>query len=304
MLNECIEMLNVKPDGIYVDCTAGGGGHSKEILKKLTTGKLVDIDKDEEALNHCRALFSNFSSHEICYCNCDFKQFDNALDELGIGQVDGIMADLGLSSYQIDTAQRGFSYLAEDAPLDMRMNQHQELSAEIVVNDYEQEKIAEILRVFGEESFAGLIAKNIVEQRKIQRITTCGQLVQIIDRSIPKKFQKVGSHNAKKTFQAIRIEVNGELDGLKEAFEKMIQRLKPGGRLVVLTFHSLEDRIAKQVFNFNATDCICDKSIPICVCNHKASIKLINKKPLIATEQEQRENSRSRSAKLRVVEKL
>lgn len=304
MVNECIEMLKVRPNGIYVDCTAGGGGHSIEIVRRLKDGILVDIDKDEEAIEAIKKRFTDFSSQEIRYRNCDFKQFENALDELGIGNVDGIIVDLGISSYQIENAARGFSYLTLEAPLDMRMNQKQTLSAETVVNEYSYEKLYEIIKVYGEEDFAKNIANNIVKARELNRIKTCGQLVEIIDKSIPQRAKKPNSHCAKKTFQAIRIEVNNELDGLKEALQKMIDRLNKGARLVVLTFHSLEDRIVKQLFAFNATDCICDKSIPICVCGHKASVKLVNKKPITATETELLENSRSKSAKLRVVERL
>ena len=303
MLQECIEALQIKSNGIYVDCTAGGGGHSQHILEKLgKDGTLIDIDKDLDAIHTVTAKFKDFPNVKIVHSH--FQQFQSVLNQLNVEKVDGVLIDLGVSSYQLDTAERGFSYMASDAPLDMRMNRQQELTAFDVVNGYSKEDLIYVLREYGEEKFASIIASNIIKARETEPISTCGQLVSIIDRSIPFKAQKQGSHNAKKTFQALRIEVNGELSGLKEVLQTIISHLNPNGRLVVLTFHSLEDRIVKHLFNFNATDCICDKSVPICVCGHKAEIKLINKKPITATEEEQKENSRSICAKLRIVEKL
>ena len=303
MLQECIEALDIKSNGIYVDCTAGGGGHSQHILQKLSpNGLLIDIDKDDDAIQTVREKFKNYSNVKIVHS--DFKQFETIIQQLGVEKVDGVLIDLGVSSHQLDTRERGFSYMADEAPLDMRMNRQQTLTAFEVVNEYSKEDLIYIFREYGEEKFAPLIVSNIIKAREQSPISTCGELVQIIDRSIPFKAQKQGSHNAKKTFQALRIEVNGELNGLKEVLQTIINHLNPDGRLVVLTFHSLEDRIVKHLFNFNATDCICDKSVPICVCGHKAEIKLVNKKPIVATQQEQKENSRSICAKLRVAQKL
>lgn len=299
LLNECIEALNVKSDGIYVDCTAGGGGHSSEILKKLDGGMLVDIDKDEEALAVCRQRLDN----SVKYVHSDFKNISEILDELNIDKVDGILADLGVSSYQIDNPERGFSYMAPNAPLDMKMDATQKLSAYEVVNEYDEYKLFSIIRDYGEEKFAKQIARNIVLERKINKIDTCGKLVEIIDRSIPYSVKKKGGHPAKRTFQALRIEVNGELEGLDEFLRSGVERLNSSGRIAVITFHSLEDRIVKHCFNDLATDCVCPSNLPVCVCNHRAQGSLYNKKPILPTEAELAENSRSQSAKLRVFTK-
>lgn len=296
LLDECIAALNVKPDGIYVDCTAGGGGHSSEILKRLTNGQLIDIDKDEEALATCRKRFGD----KVKYVHSDFKNLSTVLDGLQIDKVDGILADLGVSSYQIDNPERGFSYMAKDAPLDMKMDASQNLSAYEVVNTYDEFRLCEIIRDYGEEKFAKQIARNIVLERKMGEIATCGQLVDIIDKSIPYTVKKKGGHPAKRTFQALRIEVNGELDGLDEFLRQAIARLNSGGRIAVITFHSLEDRIVKHCFNDLATDCVCPPNLPVCVCNHRAKGSLYNKKPILPTDGELAENSRSQSAKLRV----
>lgn len=300
LLNECIEALNIQPNGIYVDCTAGGGGHSAEILKRLSGGLLVDIDKDIEALDVCK---QRLGAHNVRYVHSDFKNISTILQELQIDKVDGILADLGVSSYQIDNPERGFSYMAQDAPLDMKMDASQTLSAKEVVNTYDERQLYEIIRDYGEEKFAKPIARNIVLERKMCEITTCGQLVKIIDESIPYSVKKKGGHPAKRTFQALRIEVNGELDGLDEFLRQAVDKLNRGGRIAVITFHSLEDRIVKHCFNDLATDCICPPNLPICACNHRAKGSLYTKKAILPSQEELNENSRSQSAKLRVFTK-
>lgn len=300
LLNECLEGLNIKPNGIYVDGTLGGGGHSGEILKRLTTGKLIAFDKDDDALNSTSQKLQAYSD-KIIYVKSDFKNMFEKVHELGYSNVDGILLDLGVSSYQIDTPERGFSYRF-DAKLDMRMDRSSSLSAWEVVNTYSKEDLIRILYNYGEENFAKLIVNKIIEERTRKNIETTGELVSIIENAIPKKFWGRGSV-AKKTFQAIRIEVNGELDGLDKAIDSMIDLLNPQGRLAIITFHSLEDRIVKQVFKQRTIDCICDKSIPVCICNHHSDAKLINKKPIEASSQELATNTRSSSAKLRILEK-
>ena len=300
LLNECLDGLNIKPDGIYVDGTLGGGGHSEEILKRLTTGKLYAFDKDEDALSFTSQKLANYGD-KIEFIKSDFKEMANVLRERGINNVDGILLDLGVSSYQIDTPERGFSYRF-DAKLDMRMDKSASLTAFDVVNTYSKEELIRILFNYGEESFAKPIVNKIVETRKLKNIETTGELVKLIESAVPKKFWGKGSV-AKKTFQAIRIEVNGELDGLDKAIDEMIGILAPCGRLAIITFHSLEDRIVKNMMKLHATDCICDKTIPFCVCNHHADGTLVNKKPIEASKSEQENNKRSTSAKLRIFEK-
>lgn len=300
LLDECIDGLNVNPNGTYVDCTAGGGGHSAKILEKLTGGTLICIDKDEEALQTCR---NRLQGENVQFVHSDFKRLPRILDTLGVDGVDGILCDLGVSSYQIDNPERGFSYMAKDAPLDMRMDLSQSLTAKEVVNTYGERQLFDIILDYGEESFAKAIARNVVLERQKREIETCGQLVEIIDRSIPYSARKKGSHPAKRTFQALRIEVNKELDGLDEFLKGAVDKLNPHGRLAVITFHSLEDRIVKRSFNDFATDCVCPPNLPICVCNHRAKGSLVNKKPILPTEKELQENSRSQSAKLRIFEK-
>lgn len=301
LLDESVQNLNVKPCGIYVDCTCGGGGHSAEILKKLTSGKLICVDKDNEALAVCKELLSSLGN--VAFVHSDFKNVFRALDDLGIDKVDGFLADLGVSSYQIDNPERGFSYMAKDAPLDMKMDATQALSAKEVVNTYDEHALYTIIRDYGEDSFAKNIAKNIVIERSKRTIETCGQLVEIVEKSIPAAVKKKGGHPAKRTFQALRIEVNKELDGLDEALRRMCDRLNPNGRIAVITFHSLEDRIVKHCFADLATDCICPPNLPICVCNHRAMGCLVNKKPIVPSEEEIRSNSRSQSAKLRIFQR-
>ena len=297
LLNECIDELNIKPDGIYVDCTAGGGGHSAKILDKLSSGLLIAIDKDEEALAVCR---QRLTKGNVKFVHSDFKEICQVLDQLGINKVDGILADLGVSSYQIDNPERGFSYMASDAPLDMRMDAEQSLTASEIVNTYSEQELVNLIRDYGEEKFAKTIAHNITLERQKHPIDTCGKLVEIIDKSVPHCTRKKGSHPAKRTFQALRIEVNRELEGLEEFVSNAVSRLNSDGRLAVITFHSLEDRAVKHSFNDLATDCICPPNLPVCVCNHRAQGRLANKKPILPSEKEQSDNPRSQSAKLRV----
>ena len=300
MLNECISSLNIKSNGIYVDGTLGGGGHSQHILSKLTTGMLIGVDKDDYALNYCKNKF--LGNKNIVFVKSDFVDLPNVVNKLNIGGVDGILLDLGVSSYQIDTPERGFSYRF-DAPLDMRMDLSGTLTAYNVVNEYSEEDLLYILYNYGEEVHAKLIVKGILQARQIKPIKTTMELVNIIENSVPKKFWGKGSM-AKKTFQAIRIEVNGELKNLERAVRQCIDLLNKNGRLVIITFHSLEDRIVKNVFKECATNCMCDKQLPVCICGHKASVKLVTRKPLVATSDELKFNKRSSSAKVRVIEKL
>ena len=300
LLEECIEGLNIKKDGIYVDGTLGGAGHSFEILKRLSTkGSLVGIDRDEEALEAAKKKLKDFKN--VTYIHGNHDDIKNILEENKIEKVDGILLDLGVSSYQLDERQRGFSYMGE-AKLDMRMDKSQSLTAETVVNEYSEEKLAKIIEQYGEEKFAKRIAFNIVKQRKIKPITTTMELVQIIKDSIPMSKQSDG-HPAKRTFQAIRIEVNNEIEPLKETIRNCIECLKPEGRLCVITFHSLEDRAVKQAYIEAQGQCTCPKDLPYCICGYVSEGKIINKKPIIASKEEQEENSRSKSAKLRIFEK-
>lgn len=302
LLNEVIEGLDIKKNGIYIDCTIGGGGHSSEIVKRLSPeGHLYGFDRDEEAISTCQERFKDNKNVTLIHANC--KDAPMILQEKGIKSFDGLLIDLGVSSYQIDTAGRGFSFLHEGR-LDMRMDKEQELDAYEVVNHYPKERLLDILYKFGEESNAKRIVENIIKHREKAPIETTLQLKEIIEESFPKKVIYGKGGVSKKTFQAIRIEVNGELDGLDEVLKKFIKMLKNGGRMAVITFHSLEDRIVKNVFKEESTDCLCPPKIPVCICGHKRSIKLINKKPIIASDEEVRENSRSSSAKLRIIEKL
>ena len=303
MLGECIDALKVKNGGTYFDGTLGGGGHSYEILKNSApTGKLYATDLDTYAIGRATERLKEFDGRFVLI-NDNFKNFNNIKDDYNVEGFDGILLDLGVSSFQLDDRERGFSYMAENVRLDMRMSAENPLTAERVVNEYDERELKRILSEYGEEKFAGIIAKKIIEERKIKRIETTGELIRIIEKSIPKKFQQNG-HPAKKTFQAIRIEVNGELDGLYQTVVDMTRALKKGGRIAILTFHSLEDRIVKQAFKELECDCVCDKSIPICVCGKKKEIEIITKHPITATEKELNENSRAKSAKLRVAEKI
>lgn len=300
LLNECLDGLNINPNGIYVDGTLGGGGHSEEILKRLTSGKLIAFDKDDDALTSTGKKLSKYGD-KIIFIKSDFKKMYDKVKAMGIDGVDGILLDLGVSSYQIDTAERGFSYRF-DGRLDMRMDKTQVLSAYEVVNNYSKDELIRILYQYGEESFAKAIVSKILEARSVKPIETTGELTRLVEMAIPKKFWGKGSV-AKKTFQAIRIEVNGELDGLDKAIDQMIDLLNPNGRLCIITFHSLEDRIVKNACKIRCTDCICDKTLPFCVCNHKADAELVSRKPIVATKEELKNNKRSSSAKLRVLQK-
>lgn len=299
MLTECIEGLNIDPTKTYVDLTLGMGGHSLRIAQKLTTGRLISVDKDLNAIEHNKEKFKGYN---VTLVHSDFKDYKKILNNLNIEKVDGVLIDLGVSSYQIDTAERGFSYRL-DGPLDMRMDTTQKLDAKEVVNTYSKEELYKILKMYGEEEFANAIANKIIETRANKQITTTKELKDIVESAIPRKFVVKGGAS-KKTFQAIRIEVNSELNGLDTCLLDIIDSLNKGGRLCVLTFHSLEDRIVKNVTKMESTDCICDKSLPYCVCGHKATIKLINKKPITASQKELYDNKRSASAKLRIIEKI
>lgn len=300
MLQECIEGLNIKPDGIYLDGTLGGAGHSKEILKKLSpNGILIGVDRDEEALKAARQNLKDFKNVKYIHNNHD--NIKEILQELEIEKVDGILLDLGVSSYQLDERNRGFSYLGENT-LDMRMDKSQELTAKEVINTYKEEQLANIIYEYGEEKFSRQIAKRICETRKLKPIETTGQLVEIIDKAIP-GFAKKEGHPAKRTFQAIRIEVNNEIKPLYKTILNSIECLKNKGRLCVITFHSLEDRAVKNAFIEAKGKCTCPPDLPYCVCGIKSKGEIITKKPIIATKEEILENSRSKSAKLRIFEK-
>lgn len=302
LLNETIEGLNVRKGKIYLDGTLGGAGHSYEILKKLDkTGLLIGIDQDQEALKAARERLSEFKNVE--YFNLNYIDFEKALDELGIEKIDGVLLDIGVSSYQFDNPERGFSYRF-DAPLDMRMDKSLEISAKDIVNTYSEDDITEIIREYGEEKWASRISKFIVQERKNKKIETTFELVEIIKNAIPAGARRNGPHPAKRTFQALRIEVNKELDVLKNSIDKFVHRLNPGGRIAIITFHSLEDRIVKNSFKYLEKDCICPPTSPICTCNKKREIKIITRKPITASEDELKENNRSHSAKLRIAEKL
>ena len=303
MLEECMQGLDVKSGGIYFDGTLGGAGHSYEILKRSSPdGKLIATDLDDEAIAAATERLSPFKGRFFIH-KSNFKNYGEVLDKEGVDGLDGVMLDFGISSHQIDEPERGFSYMSSEAPLDMRMDKSASLTAEDVINEYPQKELIRILKQYGEERFAPQIAANMVKARERARITTCGEFVKIIEESIPKKFQQNGPA-ARKSFQAVRIEVNGELDGLYEAVLGLTRRLKKGGRIAILTFHSLEDRIVKNAFRYLETDCICPKELPVCVCGKKKEIEVITKKPSTASPKETVINSRSRSAKLRVAERI
>ncbi len=302
MLEECMEGLRLKDGGVYFDGTIGGGGHSYEILKRTAPGgRLIATDLDDCAIEAAGKRLHEFEGRYRIY-KSNYKDFERVLQEDGTDKLDGVLLDFGVSSFQLDEASRGFSYM-QDAPLDMRMDTEAVLTAEDVVNGYAQERLAKILFEYGEERFAKNIAENIVRERAKARIERTGQLRKIVEESIPAKFRHNGPCE-RKTFQAIRIEVNDELGGLEEAVRGLTLRLKKGGRICILTFHSLEDRIVKNVFRDLATDCICDKSLPVCVCGRKKEIEIITRKPTTATEREQKENSRCKCAKLRIAERI
>lgn len=302
LLPETIEQLHIKEDGIYVDGTLGGGGHSYEIAKRLTTGRLIGIDQDYDALETAGERLRPFADR-VTLVHSNYEAMVERVHELGIDKVDGILLDLGVSSFQLDTPERGFSYMVEDAPLDMRMDQDNPMTAADIVNDYSEEDLYRIIRDYGEDRFAKNIAKNIVKERQKERITRAGQLNQIIERSIPKKLQVTGGHPAKRTYQAIRIELNRELDVLEQNLDAFIDLLAEDGRICIITFHSLEDRIVKNTFKKNQDPCTCPKDFPVCVCGKKSKGRVITRKPILPSEKELEENTRSRSAKLRVFER-
>ena len=302
LLEECMQGLLLKAGGVWFDGTVGGGGHSYEILKRTSpSGQLIATDLDENAIAAASARLSEFSGRFRIYKN-NYKNFAAVLSEAGVSELDGVLLDFGVSSFQLDERERGFSYM-QDAPLDMRMDASAPFTAEDAVNGYTEEELAKILKEYGEERFAKNIARNIAAARKKSRIRTTGELAKIVEESIPAKFRQNGPC-ARKTFQAIRIEVNGELDGLEEAVKGLALRLKKGGRICILTFHSLEDRIVKNAFRDLATDCICDKSLPVCVCGKKKEVEIITHKPLTASAEELQNNSRAKSAKLRIAERV
>ncbi|GAA0274662.1 16S rRNA (cytosine(1402)-N(4))-methyltransferase RsmH [Faecalicatena contorta] len=302
LLEETVDGLAVKPDGIYVDATLGGGGHAFEVCSKLSSkGSFIGIDQDAAAIEAAGARLLDFGERvTIIRSNyCDMKP---RLHEIGIDKVDGIVLDLGVSSYQLDTAERGFSYRT-DAPLDMRMDQRQKMTAKDIVNDYSESDLYRVIRDYGEDRFAKNIAKHIVIARGKGPIETTGQLNEIIRQAIPMKIQKTSGHPSKRTYQAIRIELNRELDVLRDTLDDMIDLLNPGGRICIITFHSLEDRIVKSAFRKNENPCTCPSHFPVCVCGNVSKGKVITRKPILPSEEELEENSRSKSAKLRIFER-
>lgn len=303
MFQECMDGLKIKDGGVYFDGTLGGGGHSQGILERCApTGRLIATDLDDDALASATARLARFGDRFTAY-KSNYKNFEEVLTLAGVEELDGVMLDFGVSSYQLDSEDRGFAYMKPNAPLDMRMDQTATLTAETVINEYSLEELTRILRDYGEEKFAYKIASDIVRERQKQRITTCGKFVEIIEGAIPKKFQQNGPA-ARKSFQAIRIAVNAELEGLYDCVVGFVKKLKKGGRIAILTFHSLEDRIVKQAFKMLECDCICDKNLPVCVCDKKQEIEIITKKPITATPDEMEQNSRSKCAKLRIAEKI
>ncbi len=302
LLQETVDGLNVKPDGIYVDGTLGGGGHSYEVCTRLgAKGSIIGIDQDEAAIEAASVRLKDFGE-KVTIVRSNYCDMKSKLHELGIDKVDGIMLDLGVSSYQLDTADRGFSY-REDAPLDMRMDQRSEMTARDIVNDYSEMDLYRVIRDYGEDKFAKNIARHIVRERAKRPIETTGELTEVIRHAIPMKFQKKTGHPAKRTFQAIRIELNRELDVLRDSLDDMIDMLNPGGRLCIITFHSLEDRIVKSAFKKNENPCTCPSDFPVCVCGKVSKGRVITRKPILPSEEEMEVNSRSKSAKLRIFER-
>ena len=302
LLNETIDGLNIQPDGIYVDGTLGGGGHAYEVCRRLgDKGSIVGIDQDAAAIEAAGNRLKDFGE-KVTIVRSNYCDMKSKLHELGIDKVDGIVLDLGVSSYQLDTAERGFSY-REDAPLDMRMDTRQKMTARDIVNDYEEMELYRVIRDYGEDKFAKNIAKHIVAARKVKPIETTGELTEIIRASIPMKYQKKSGHPAKRTFQAIRIELNRELEVLKDSLDDMIDLLNSGGRLCIITFHSLEDRIVKSAFRKNENPCTCPSDFPVCVCVKVSKGSILTRKPILPSEEEMEENSRAKSAKLRIFER-
>ena len=302
LLEETIEGLKVKPDGIYVDGTLGGAGHASEVCRRLSAkGRFIGIDQDQDAIVAASERLAAYKDR-VTIIRSNYCYMVNELKNLGIHQVDGIVLDLGVSSYQLDNEERGFTYRV-DAPLDMRMDQRQSRTAANIINGYEEKELYRIIRDYGEDKFAKNIAKHIVAARQEKPINTTGELTEIIRRAIPMKIQAAGGHPAKRTFQAVRIELNRELDVLRESLDGMIDILGDGGRICVITFHSLEDRIVKTIFRKNENPCTCPPDFPVCVCGKKPKGKVITRKPILPGEQELEENSRSKSAKLRIFER-
>ncbi len=302
LLEECIEALNIKKQGYYVDCTMGGAGHSSHIVSNLNNdGRLIGIDQDTDALNAAKEKLKDYNN--VIYVHNNFHNIYDILEELNIEKVDGILMDLGVSSYQLDAGERGFSYM-QDAPLDMRMNRDKEFSAYDVINDYSEEDLYRIIKDYGEERFSKRIASFIVKRRNEKPIETTLELVDIIKAAIPAKARRDGPHPAKRTFQAIRIEVNGELEILDKAIDDSVKKLNSNGRLAIITFHSLEDRIVKNKFRDLENPCKCPKEFPICACGKKPTVKVLSRRAIAPTDEEIEVNPRSRSAKLRVLEKI
>ena len=302
LLKETVDSLNVRPDGIYVDGTLGGGGHALEICERLgEKGRLIGIDQDSEAIEAARERLK-YHIDKVTVVKSNYEDIRSVLGELGVRGVDGICLDLGVSSYQLDNPARGFTY-REDAPLDMRMDRQRELTAAKVINDYSQAELCRVIRDYGEERFAANIAKHIVAAREKKRIETTGELIEIIKAAIPMKLRAVGGHPAKRTFQAVRIEVNRELEVLENTVDTMIDLLNPGGRLSVITFHSLEDRIVKNRFRDNANPCVCPPDFPVCVCGKKSRGQVVTRKPILPQQAEINNNKRSKSSKLRVFQR-
>lgn len=302
LLDECIENLNIKEDGVYVDCTMGGAGHSKEIVKRLSDkGLFIGFDQDKNAIATAKERLSEYSDR-VKFVHSNFENIKEELEKLGIDKIDGVLADLGVSSHQLDEADRGFSYM-HDAPLDMRMDIRQSFSAYDVVNTYSEEDLARIIRDYGEDNWAKRIAKFIVEERQNKPIENTGELVEVIKKAIPKKARIDGPHPAKRTFQAIRIEVNNELGVINKMIRDAVSMMNKGGRVCIITFHSLEDRIVKNEFKELSLSCICPPALPICQCDKVSEVKVITRKPILPSDEEIEMNPRARSAKLRVAEK-
>ena len=304
LLNETIENLNIKPDGIYVDGTLGGGGHAYQVASRLSEkGRLIGIDQDADAIAAAGERLKEFGD-KITIIRSNYANMKEELHRIGVEKVDGIVLDLGVSSFQLDTPERGFTYRDENAPLDMRMDDRQSLTAKNIVNGYSEMELYRIIRDYGEDKFAKNIAKHIVQERAKKPIETTGELTEIIRASIPMKVQVTGGHPAKRTFQAIRIELNKELEVLQDNLDDMIDLLNPGGRICIITFHSLEDRIVKTNFKRNENPCTCPSDFPVCVCGKKSKGKVVTRKPILPSEEELEVNSRSKSAKLRVFERV
>lgn len=304
LLNETIENLNIKPDGIYVDGTLGGGGHAYQVASRLSEkGRLIGIDQDADAIAAAGERLKEFGD-KITIIRSNYANMKEELHRIGVEKVDGIVLDLGVSSFQLDTPERGFTYRDENAPLDMRMDDRQSLTAKDIVNGYSEMDLYRIIRDYGEDKFAKNIAKHIVQERAKKPIETTGELTEIIRASIPMKVQVAGGHPAKRTFQAIRIELNKELEVLQNNLDDMIDLLNPGGRICIITFHSLEDRIVKTNFKRNENPCTCPSDFPVCVCGKKSKGKVVTRKPILPSEEELEVNSRSKSAKLRVFERV